>query len=187
LNNTQAVEQVKKNGKRKLIPIIIVLAIGAIIFIYWLSNRGWISTDDAQIQGNLVPIGSRVSGYVDKIAVKENQPVAIGDLLVQLDSRDLETKLKNAEANQARLVEHVSPYDPQYVEMARLGISKLVAAGQPHLAAQREVLGLAYGQVIRQATAMAFIDCFWLLGVAMMVVIPLVFIMRRQARQTGQR
>ena len=87
---------------------------------------------------------------------------------------------RRAQFHQARLVEHVSPYDPQYVEMARAGIGKLVAAGQPHLAAQREVLGLAYGQVIRQATAMAFIDCFWILGVAMIVVIPLVFIMRRQ-------
>jgi hypothetical protein len=62
-----------------------------------------------------------------------------------------------------------------------------VAAGQPYLSAQREVLGLAYSQVIRQATAMAFIDCFWILGVAMIVVIPLVFIMRRQPRPTGQR
>lgn len=101
MSNTQAVEQVKKNGKRKLIPVVIVLAIVVVILVYWFINRGWVSTDDAQIQGNLVPISSRVSGYVDKIAVKENQPVSAGELLVQLDARDLETKLKSAEANLA--------------------------------------------------------------------------------------
>jgi DHA2 family multidrug resistance protein len=54
--------------------------------------------------------------------------------------------------------------------------------GQPPLTAQTEALGLVYRNVLRQASAMSFIDCFWLLGVVMICLIPIVFIMRRPPR-----
>ena len=86
---------------------------------------------------------------------------------------------RRAQFHQARLVENISPYDPHFQEMSRAAIAKLMAAGQPLLRAQQEAVGIAYSQALRQATAMSFIDCFWLLGVAMVAIIPVVFIMRR--------
>jgi MFS transporter, DHA2 family, multidrug resistance protein len=92
---------------------------------------------------------------------------------------------RRAQFHQARLVEHMSYYDPHFQQLSKATIAKLMAAGQSAGAAQHEALGLTYSTVIRQATTMSFIDCFWLIGVGVLVVIPLVFIMRRPPRQTG--
>lgn len=100
-NHLQNEERAKSPNRRRLIliPIILLLVLGAIV--YWLLSRGKESTDDAQIQGDLVPISPRVSGYVDRILVQDNQPVEAGQLLVQMDTRDLRAALKKAEADLA--------------------------------------------------------------------------------------
>jgi membrane fusion protein (multidrug efflux system) len=89
------------NGRRKAViaVVLIVLVLGG--FAYWLMGRGKVSTDDAQVNGDLVPISPRVAGYLDSIAVQDNQEVKAGQLLVQLDTRDLEAKVRKAEADLA--------------------------------------------------------------------------------------
>jgi DHA2 family multidrug resistance protein len=94
------------------------------------------------------------------------------------------TLARRAQFHQARLIEHISPYDPGYQEMARAAIARLVGAGQSLWVAQKQALGLAYSSVLRQAMAMSFIDCFWLLGIIMLILIPVVFIMRRPPSHT---
>jgi len=86
---------------------------------------------------------------------------------------------RRAQFHQVRLVEHMSPYDPHLQQGLSTAVAKLVGAGQSTLAAQKEAVGLGYASVLRQAMTMAFIDCFWVLGVAVLVMIPLAFIMRR--------
>src|SRR5262245_33420987 len=66
-----------------------------------LAGRGNVTTDDAQIEGHIVPVLARVGGYVAVVRVNENQSVRTGDLLVQLDDRDLRAKLAEAEADLA--------------------------------------------------------------------------------------
>jgi len=92
---------------------------------------------------------------------------------------------RRAQFHQMRLVPHVSLYDPEYQHMYRESVGRLVALGQPLWLAQKQAIGFAYAQVIRQATTMAFVDCFWLLGVAIIIIMPLVLIMRRPPRTTG--
>jgi hypothetical protein len=58
-------------------------------------------------------------------------------------------------------------------------------AGQPLWLAQKQAVGLAYASVLRQEATMSFVECFWLLGVAMLVIIPTVFVMRRPPRTAG--
>lgn len=55
-------------------------------------------TDDAQIEANVSPVISRVSGYVLSVNVKDNQFVHKGDTLMVLDPRDLKIALEQAEA-----------------------------------------------------------------------------------------
>jgi membrane fusion protein (multidrug efflux system) len=74
-----------------------VAALGAMAF--WLVGRGKESTDDAQVEGRVASIGPRVSGQVEKVLVIDNQSVKQGDLLVQLDTRDLDAKLASARAD----------------------------------------------------------------------------------------
>ncbi|RPH72594.1 MAG: HlyD family secretion protein [Myxococcaceae bacterium] len=65
----------------------------------WVIGHGKESTDDAQVEGRVVSISPRVSGQVEKVLVIDNQQVKQGDLLVQLDTRDLDAKLASARAD----------------------------------------------------------------------------------------
>jgi membrane fusion protein (multidrug efflux system) len=56
------------------------------------------STDDAQVDGYIYPITARVSGYVARVTVDENQYVQAGTVLVQLDPKDYEVAVANAKA-----------------------------------------------------------------------------------------
>jgi len=47
-------------------------------------------TDDAYVQADVVPVTAQTDGYVSKLFVTDNEPVTVGQLLVQLDSRDAE-------------------------------------------------------------------------------------------------
>lgn len=77
---------------------VLALTLGVIRF---LTGRGTVTTDDAQIEGHIVPIVARVGGYVASVRVEENQSVRAGDLLVQIDDRELRARLAEAEARLA--------------------------------------------------------------------------------------
>src|SRR5205807_8959058 len=62
---------------------------------------GWESTDDAQIDGYVNPISSRVAGYITKVYVEDNQYVKAGTLLAQIDPTDYEVALGSAKATLA--------------------------------------------------------------------------------------
>lgn len=58
-------------------------------------------TENSQIECNISPVSSRISGFITEIRVKENQKVKKGDTLVRIDDRDLLIKVKQAEINLA--------------------------------------------------------------------------------------
>ena len=74
--------------------ILVLLVGGAMAYHY----KDRVSTDDAQVDGALVPISSKVYGSVEKILVADNQSVKAGDPLVQLDARDLQSRVDQAAA-----------------------------------------------------------------------------------------
>src|SRR5208282_5655475 len=79
-----------------LIGAIIVLLIGGIFaFRYFASYE---STDDAEIDGHLMPLSARISGYVSKVNVDDNQYVQAGAVLVEIDPRDYQVALDQARA-----------------------------------------------------------------------------------------
>jgi membrane fusion protein (multidrug efflux system) len=96
----QSVESVPKKKRRLPIfivgGILIIAAIGGLI--YWLYARQYESTDDAFIEANVVQVSPKVTAYITKIYVRENQVVHKGDLLVDLDPKDYEAKLEQAKA-----------------------------------------------------------------------------------------
>ncbi|MFL6255394.1 MAG: HlyD family secretion protein [Pyrinomonadaceae bacterium] len=65
---------------------------------YWSYARAHETTDDAFIDGRIVQVSPKVSGYVVKLHVKENQEVKEGDLIAELDARDFESRLEAARA-----------------------------------------------------------------------------------------
>ena len=77
----------------------LVLFIGVIIGVrYWLYARAHESTDDAFIDGHIIQISPKASGYVTKVYVSDNQQVQAGDLIVALDDRDYQARLEQAKA-----------------------------------------------------------------------------------------
>ena len=67
----------------------------------WMYSRNHVSTDDAAVDGHIIPVVAKVGGYIAKVTVAENDHVNEGQLLVQLDSSELAVKLAQADADLA--------------------------------------------------------------------------------------
>lgn len=92
----------ESSGKRRfIIPVVIVIAIAAAIwgFKTWSYARSHESTDDAQVDGHIVPVLAKVGGYVTSVATDENQHVAEGQILVTLDDAEYRVRVESAEAD----------------------------------------------------------------------------------------
>jgi membrane fusion protein (multidrug efflux system) len=93
------------NGKRmaraKIIAPIVVLLLAAASAFTYRYFAGWESTDDAQIDGYINPISSRVAGYITNVYVDDNQYVKAGTPLAQIDTKDYEVALASAQATLA--------------------------------------------------------------------------------------
>lgn len=95
----------KNNPKRKrtirfvVLALIVVGVIAAIPIYAYYSVRE--STDDAQVDGHLVPISPRISGRVISVLVNDNQPVRAGQELVTLDPADYQVALEQSQAQLA--------------------------------------------------------------------------------------
>ncbi|MDB4942254.1 MAG: Membrane fusion component of tripartite multidrug resistance system [Labilithrix sp.] len=90
---------VRKKPKAKLVfgGIAILLATGATVV--WAMGRGKESTDDAFVEGHVATVAARIQGQVVKVAVKDNQLVEVGQVLVQIDDRDAKVRMVTAEAD----------------------------------------------------------------------------------------
>jgi membrane fusion protein, multidrug efflux system len=77
----------------------VVLVVGVIYGVHrWRFASVHEETDDAQVEGDISPVLPRVSGYVSKVLVVDNQSVTAGQSLMQVDSQELDLKVKQAEA-----------------------------------------------------------------------------------------
>jgi membrane fusion protein (multidrug efflux system) len=91
-------KQASRNPRFRLAMIvggIVVLVAG---FFLWRYLGSYESTDDAQIDGHLNAISTRVSGHVVKLLVNDNQYVEAGTALVEIDPRDYEVAVSRARA-----------------------------------------------------------------------------------------
>ncbi len=90
----------KKSGRKfVIIAVVILLVLGAAIF-YWRSTFTE-STDDAQVDGDLYQVSSRVTGQVTKVYIDDNQQVQAGQAIAEIDPKDYQVSLEQAQANLA--------------------------------------------------------------------------------------
>jgi membrane fusion protein (multidrug efflux system) len=91
----------RSNTRRNIIiAVAAVVAIVGGIFL-WRYLGSYESTDDAQVDAHLYPVSARVSGYVTKVNVDDNQYVEKGTILVEIDPKDYEVAVQQAKANLA--------------------------------------------------------------------------------------
>lgn len=84
---------------RKLLVMLsvpITLIIGGLV--YWQSQQGQVSTDNAYIHVDKISVSSEVSGKIVEVLVKENQHVSAGDLLFRIDPEAFEVQIAQADA-----------------------------------------------------------------------------------------
>lgn len=90
-----------KKTKARLVLVLALVGIGGMLGYRWWHGQHYVSTDNAQIEGKIVPMAPRVSGYVKALNIADNQIVKAGELLVKIDDRDYQAKLQQAEAELA--------------------------------------------------------------------------------------
>lgn len=78
--------------------LLVALAAGAFVWHYYSGRE---STDDAQVDGHINPISSRVTGTVEHVLHDDNEVVEAGTLLVELDPKDYEVAVERARADLA--------------------------------------------------------------------------------------
>jgi membrane fusion protein (multidrug efflux system) len=89
----------KKTNTRFIIILTVLIVLGGTYGTYkYLHSLTHEETDDAQIEKKMNPIIPRVSGYVDKVYIKDNDFVKKGDTLFTIDKRDYILKIEEANA-----------------------------------------------------------------------------------------
>jgi membrane fusion protein, multidrug efflux system len=84
--------------KRVQLLTLLVLAAGAVAPFAWKYLQSYESTDDAQIDGHIDPLSSRIDGTVVSVHPEDDDRVKQGELLVEIDPRDYEVAVEQAEA-----------------------------------------------------------------------------------------
>jgi membrane fusion protein, multidrug efflux system len=101
-------ENQKKQGLRRIfnehpvgaraaaLLLLAVVVVGGGLFVW--NSLAWESTDDAQVNGHIMPLSARINGYVLEVPVIEGQLVHAGDVLVTIDPKDYKITLEQARA-----------------------------------------------------------------------------------------
>jgi membrane fusion protein (multidrug efflux system) len=133
-----------KSGRAKAFTIFfVVLAVLAIAgTLYWLHVSQFETTDDAEVDAHLNQISSRVEGTVIRVYVDDNQLVKAGDPLADLDPRDYQVALDEAEAQLAQARSMVFAQQPN-VPITQVQNVTNISGGEADLANAQAALATA--------------------------------------------
>ncbi|MGD0730318.1 MAG: HlyD family secretion protein [Terracidiphilus sp.] len=86
-----------KSRRRGIVVVVILVLVLVAAGLWWRSTLSE-DTDDAQVNGHLIQVSARIGGQVLKVDVEENQLVKAGDPIAELDPRDYQVAVENAQA-----------------------------------------------------------------------------------------
>lgn len=122
----------KKKGLRPLTILILLIVAGALAvggFFLWGYLDSYESTDDAQVDGHINSVSSRIAGTVTNVYVQDNQAVKAGQVLVDLDPRDYQVARAQAEAALAQSQAQVTAQSPNVPITGTTNATTLSTAG----------------------------------------------------------
>ena len=96
--NQAMTEKKATKTTRKVIFAVVGLAALAAGTAWWIKLRSFERTDDAQVEGTVLPVHARVSGFAKSVRVRDDQIVRAGDTLFTLDPTEFVLKVRQAEA-----------------------------------------------------------------------------------------
>ncbi|AXC14364.1 Membrane fusion component of tripartite multidrug resistance system [Acidisarcina polymorpha] len=152
-DETERSEKPRQKSRRRfiIIGVVMVLIVGALLF--WWRSTFYEDTDDAQIDGHLIQISTRIAGQVVKVYVEENSQVKAGDTIAELDPKDFQVAVQQDEAN---LQAAEAAYEAAKVNVPITGIntgstlrsaSSDVEGAQAQVTASRQQLQGAQAQI----------------------------------------
>ena len=107
--STQLSEPTKPSRSRLrwLILVLAAVVVAAAILAWLAYTSGRETTDDAQVDGHIVPVAAKIYGNVIEVLVKDNQSVKAGDVIVRIDPRDYQSRVDQAKAALALAESHL--------------------------------------------------------------------------------
>ena len=93
-------DSTKKTGKRKRLLIIGgILGLALIVGVFfYIRSKGFETTDNAQIDADIIPIRTSVSGYIKEVRFLDNTQVRKGDTLLIINDEEFQARVLQAEA-----------------------------------------------------------------------------------------
>jgi DHA2 family multidrug resistance protein len=86
---------------------------------------------------------------------------------------------RRAQHHQTDMSVHLNPSNPTFSSMISSMTKSLEAKGFSPIDATHRAYAILQNNLFRQANMLAYIDCFWLLGAAILCMIPVVFLMKK--------
>lgn len=125
------------NGEGRRRTLLFASVLGLVILVgalgFWLYSRTYESTDDAQVAGHLNGITSRIDGVIKAVHVEENQSIQAGQLVAELDSRDYEVALEQAQARLLKAQAGVRAENPN-IPMTQISSQTTISTSQSEVA-----------------------------------------------------
>jgi len=149
--------KVKNLQKKKFVLgiLLVALAVSFYFGLQWLIFRWYyVSTDDAQVKGNLINLSAKVPGRVAKLWVEEGDAVQAGQILVELERKDYETARAQAQANWEMARQSLAQATTQLL-LIRERVTKGIEAAEVSLREAQEALRFAQEDALLQAERVA--------------------------------
>jgi membrane fusion protein (multidrug efflux system) len=124
--------------------VVLLIGLGYAGYLWW-HGMNYESTDDAFVDGPVVQVSPRVAGYVARLAVADNQHLAAGDLILELDAGDYQTQLDQARGAKAAAQARLAAAEAQ-LAMARKTAPAALSEQQGGLAGSESALLFARAQ-----------------------------------------
>ena len=119
--------------------LIVLLAAGVGWYLY---SQGYEDTDDAQVDGHLNPIASRIDGTIKAVHVDDNQAVEAGAPLVELDPSDDQVALQQAQAQYDQAMAQLGAAHPN-LPITRIGNQNDLTSDQAEVLGSEAALAAA--------------------------------------------
>jgi membrane fusion protein, multidrug efflux system len=145
----------KRTSKRPFlfVGLAVLTGIGALV-VYSMRTRGRESTDDAQVEGDVVTLSVRVPGLVVAVPAEDNHRIKKGELIAQVDDADYAARLQQAQAELAQARAQAAQAEAQE-QMVAASAKGGIAAGQALVASSSHAVRGAHANV---ASARAAVD-----------------------------
>src|SRR5205814_150082 len=134
-------------ARSKKVPLLIVAVVAAAAgTAYYLHQRHFEETDDAQIDGDISSVGAKVAGTVIRVSVREGEEVTAGAPMLELDPTDLDVMVAQAKAQVAQAEAQLKAEDPS-VDIAETSNTAAMTSAQSDIASTVASVSAAHQEV----------------------------------------